>query len=120
MKKLLAIIVLGLLWSGNANANAMVLFCSDNLVTGMGGDYTSITKYTAERFKAKIDTQNRQLIIEGNTYKSLGEGGLGLFANEYGSTIHIFKEGSTWAYHRSSVFGMSDAVFVATGSCEKF
>ena len=118
MKKLLGILVLGLLLNGNAYS--AVFYCVDGLVTGMEGEYKTSQTYKNERFNMKIDVENKKLIIDKDTYNQIGDKALGIFATDFGDTIRIFKSGDKIGYHRSRVFGMSDGIFIANGFCENF
>ncbi len=118
MKKLLAILVLGLVLSGNAYS--AVFYCVDDLVTGMEGEYKTSQTYINEKFNMKVDDENKKLIIDKDTYNQIGNESLGIFATDFGFTIRIFKSGDKIGYHRSSVFGMTDGIFIANGFCENF
>ena len=118
MKKLLGIVVLGLLLSSNAYAS--VLYCIDDIVTGMEGSYKTSTDFKSERFNVKFDIINKKATIDGTEYKQIGDDGLSIFASDFGGTIRFFKSDDKIGYHRSNIFGMSDAIFVANGECEKF
>ena len=119
MKKLLGIVVLGLLLSSNSNAS--VFYCIDDIVTGMEGNYKTSKNYKSERFNIKFDVINKKATIDGIEYKQIGQSGLSIFVNDFGGTIRFFKsDGNKIGYHRSYIFGMSDAIFVANGECEKF
>ena len=119
MKKFFAISIIYLLCLSKIHA-ATVYFCSDNVVTGSDGNYTSTTKFKIERFKMLIDLANNKVVIDDTTFNRMGDKVLNIFATDYGAQIRFFKEGNKLGYHRSNIFGMSDAIYVASGSCENF
>jgi len=121
MKKLfLSIVVLGLVLSGNAYAEK-VLYCVDKLITGMEGDYSQQKNYTEEKFVVKIDLENKRLIIDGVIYNQIGDEKLSIFFNDLGRIIRLHSgNNKKVSYHRSSIFGMSDAIYIANGECSMF
>ena len=120
MKKLLGIVVLGLFLSGNVYAEK-VLYCVDKLITGMEGDYSQQKNYTEEKFVVKIDLENKRLIIDGVIYNQIGDEKLSIFFNDLGRIIRLYSgNNKKVSYHRSSIFGMSDAIYIANGERSMF
>ena len=122
MKKAIGIIILGLLWCGTVTSAEVVLYCFDKNVTGMDGDYSVTKDFKEEKFTAKIDLDKKILIINGKEYNQIGDPVLNIFTNDTGKMIRLFPSGKdkVLGFHRSSVFGMSDAIYIADGECGKF
>ena len=122
MKKIFLYVFLGLFWCGTVISAEVVLYCFDKNVTGMDGDYSVTRDYKEEKFTAKIDTDKKILIIDGAEYNQIGDSMLSIFTNDTGKMIRLYKseKDNVIGFHRSSVFGMSDAIYVANGECNKF
>ena len=123
MKKLISLLFLTFLFSGSVHADSNIVFyCSDDLVTGMEGEYKSIDKYKPSRFNAKVDTLNlTKIIVDGEEYQKTGYNVLNIYIDKTGSMIRFYSfKGNKIQYHRSIIFGMSDSIYVANGTCEKF
>ena len=122
MKKAIGIIVLGLLWCGTVTSAEVVLYCFDKNVTGMDGDYSVTKDYKEEKFTAKIDLDKKILIIDGKEYNQIADPLRNIFTNDSGQMIRLYKseKDNVFGFHRSSVFGMSDAIYIADGECSKF
>ena len=123
MKNFLMILVLNIFFIGNAYADSSIVFyCSDDLVTGMDGEYKSSQKYKAERFNVKFDTLDQsEIIVDGDIFKKTGNDVLNIYIDDIGSMIRFYSfKDKKIEYHRSRIFGMSDAIYVANGTCESF
>ena len=109
-------------WCGTVTSAELVLYCVDENVTGMEGDYSVTKDYKPERFSAKIDLDKKTLTIDGSTYNQIGDPILNIFTNDTGKIFRMFPSGkdNVLGFHKSSVFGMSDAIYVANGECNKF
>jgi len=119
MKKVIALSIIYFLCLSKVHAST-VYFCSDDIVTGSDGNYTSTTNFKIERFKMLVDFANNKVVIDDTTFNRMGDKVLNIFATDYGAQIRLFKDGNKLGFHRSNIFGMSDAIFVASGSCENF
>ena len=122
MKKLLAIVVLGLLLNFNAIAEEKVFYCADDAATGydIAKSGTMSKTYKGARFKAKIDFEKG--IFEPKEFglpapwKRLARHS---FTDTLISFIKFYDE-SNFKYVRSSHMGPVDSVYIAIGSCAKF
>jgi hypothetical protein len=120
IKKLLLTILFTLVLTGGASANN-IFYCIDQIVTGMEGNYKAAQKYTPERFNVKFSSDFKNIKIDGVDYSKTGDEVLNIYIDDTGTMIRFFKgEGNKLGYHRSTIFGMSDAIYVANGECEKF
>ena len=122
MKKLLVIVILGLLLNFNAIAEEKVFYCVDDAATGYDIEKSgTISKtFKGARFKAKIDFEKgifdpKELSLDG-PWKKLERN---TFTDEIISFIR-FYDVPNFKYIRSSHFGPYDSVYVAIGSCSKF
>ena len=122
MKKVLVAVLVMLFWCGTVTSAEVVLYCFDKNVTGMDGDYSVTKDFKEEKFTAKIDLDKKILIISGKEYNQIGDPVLNIFTNDTGKMIRLFPSGKdkVLGFHRSSVFGMSDAIYIADGECGKF
>ena len=122
MRKILAIIVFGLILNFNAIAEEKVFYCSDEAATGfdiMKSGKTS-KNFQPSRFKAKIDFEKG--IFEPKEFglpapwKRLARHS---FTDTLISFIKFYDE-PNFKYVRSSHMGPVDSVYIAIGSCAKF
>ncbi len=120
MVRILLIIVLSLFFSTSSNAK-VVWYCIDDLVVGMDGEYKNTQKFKPERFNIKFNESDlSEVIVDGDKFKQTGNDVLMIYVDDIGSIIRFYINDDKLGYHRSRIFGMSDAIFVANGECEKF
>jgi len=124
VKKLLGIIVLGLLLSGNAyaNSNEIILYCVDNINTGSEGKlYDKEVSYKRENFILKLDLIKKNVKIDNHHYFEENFDLL-LFSTGLGSTIRLqeLRKTKRWQYYRSSVMALGDSIYIASGICKSF
>ena len=124
MKKLLGILVLGLLLSGNAyaNSNEIILYCVDKIKTGSEGKlYNKEVSYKPESFILKLDLIKKNIQI--NEYHYFEENfDLLIFSTQLGSTIRLqpLQKTKRWQYYRSSVMALGDSIYISSGICKSF
>ena len=124
MKKLLGIVVLGLLLSGNAyaNSNEIILYCVDKIKTGSEGKlYNKEVSYKPESFILKLDLIKKNIQI--NEYHYFEENfDLLIFSTQLGSTIRLqpLQKTKRWQYYRSSVMALGDSIYISSGICKSF
>jgi len=124
MKKLLGIVVLGLLLSGNVNANSneIILYCVDKIKTGSEGKlYNKEVSYKPESFILKLDLIKKNIQI--NEYHYFEENfDLLIFSTQLGSTIRLqpLQKTKRWQYYRSSVMALGDSIYISSGICKSF
>ena len=124
MKKLLGIMVLGLLLSGNAyaNSNEIILYCVDKIKTGSEGKlYNKEVSYKPESFILKLDLIKKNIQI--NEYHYFEENfDLLIFSTQLGSTIRLqpLQKTKRWQYYRSSVMALGDSIYISSGICKSF
>tara|TARA_B100000767_G_C19374650_1_gene373359 strand:- start:156 stop:533 length:378 start_codon:yes stop_codon:yes gene_type:complete len=124
MKKLLGIIVLGLLLSGNAysNPNEIILYCVDKIKSGSEGKlYDKEVSYKRENFILKLDLIKKNIKIDGYHYFEENFDLL-LFSTRLGSTIRLqeLRKTKRWQYYRSSVMALGDSIYISSGICKNF
>ena len=124
MKKLLGIIVLGLLLSGNAysNPNEIILYCVDKIKSGSEGKlYDKEVSYKRENFILKLDLIKKNIKIDGYHYFEENFDLL-LFSTGLGSTIRLqeLRKTKRWQYYRSSVMALGDSIYISSGICKNF
>ena len=124
MKKLLGILVLGFLLSGNVNANSneIILYCVDKIKTGSEGKlYNKEVSYKPESFILKLDLIKKNIQI--NEYHYFEENfDLLIFSTQLGSTIRLqpLQKTKRWQYYRSSVMALGDSIYISSGICKSF
>tara|TARA_B100000787_G_scaffold159560_1_gene137808 strand:- start:4 stop:381 length:378 start_codon:yes stop_codon:yes gene_type:complete len=124
MKKLLGIMVLGFLLSGNVNANSneIILYCVDKIKTGSEGKlYNKEVSYKPESFILKLDLIKKNIQI--NEYHYFEENfDLLIFSTQLGSTIRLqpLQKTKRWQYYRSSVMALGDSIYISSGICKSF
>tara|TARA_B100000767_G_C19278898_1_gene334560 strand:+ start:40 stop:417 length:378 start_codon:yes stop_codon:yes gene_type:complete len=124
MKKLLGIVVLGFLLSGNVNANSneIILYCVDKIKTGSEGKlYNKEVSYKPESFILKLDLIKKNIQI--NEYHYFEENfDLLIFSTQLGSTIRLqpLQKTKRWQYYRSSVMALGDSIYISSGICKSF
>ena len=124
MKKLLSIIVLGLLLCGNAfaNPNEIILYCVDKIKSGSEGKlYDKEVSYKRENFILKLDLIKKNIKIDGYHYFEENFDLL-LFSTRLGSTIRLqeLRKTKRWQYYRSSVMALGDSIYISSGICKNF
>tara|TARA_B100000768_G_scaffold116360_1_gene107691 strand:- start:201 stop:578 length:378 start_codon:yes stop_codon:yes gene_type:complete len=124
MKKLLGIIVLGLLLSGNAysNPNEIILYCVDKIKSGSEGKlYDKEVSYKRENFILKLDLIKKNIKIDDYHYFEENFDLL-LFSTRLGSTIRLqeLRKTKRWQYYRSSVMALGDSIYISSGICKNF
>ena len=129
MKKLLAIMVLGLLWSGNTYAE--IYYCVDiDRVGFRGADKNRVMQsYPPKKFKANITFEPLSFVSKDLGFESFVEclklpgqkhavscaSALGeIFTIENSLNIDYFK------YNRAQTYGRNDDIVLSYGTCEKF
>ena len=121
MKKLLGIVVLGLLMSFNSVADDQIYYCSDEAVAGFDVDEfgTKNLNYEPQRWKAKIDLDKGIFKPDdmGLTSGWKNAGAKNYFSDGVMASIRFYED---MKYFRSSLFGPRDSIFVAFGNCSKF
>jgi hypothetical protein len=124
VKKLLGIIVLGLLLSGNAyaNPNEIILYCVDKIKSGSEGKlYDKEVSYKRENFILKLDLIKKNIKIDDYHYFEENFDLL-LFTTRLGSTIRLqeLRKTKRWQYYRSSVMALGDSIYISSGICKSF
>ena len=124
MKKLLGILVLGLLLSGNgyANSNEIILYCVDKIKSGSEGNlYDKEVSYKRENFILKLDLIKKNIKIDDYHYFEENFDLL-LFSTRLGSTIRLqeLRKTKRWQYYRSSVMALGDSIYISSGICKSF
>ncbi len=123
MKRLLCIVILGLFFSLSSFAEDNVYYCSDDQTVGFNASTTGtqVINFQDIRFKAKIDIDKR--IFEtsdlGIRQKWLINPSRNFFTDGSIATIRFYDD-VNMKYFRSSLFGPTDSVILAMGSCSKF
>jgi len=130
MKKLLGILVLGLLLSGNVFAE--IYFCNDLDGTGFAGlnDNRKPKNYVQKRFKAKItfdppsfSSKDISLSSSMNCQALSIEKFSMSCSNPYGDIFTIDASAGSnhfFKYNRAATFGRNDDLAIYHGTCEKF
>ena len=124
IKKLLGIVVLGLLMSGNAysNSNEIILYCIDKIKSGSEGKlYDKEVSYKRENFILKLDLIKKNIKIDDYHYFEENFDLL-LFSTRLGSTIRLqeLRKTKRWQYYRSSVMALGDSIYISSGICKSF
>ena len=124
MKKLLGIVVLCLLLSGNAyaNPNEIILYCVDKIKSGSEGKlYDKEVSYKRENFILKLDLIKKNIKIDDYHYFEENFDLL-LFTTRLGSTIRLqeLRKTKRWQYYRSSVMALGDSIYISSGICKSF
>ena len=120
MKKLLGILVLGLLWHNVSIADDNIYYCVDESVTGFNVAKTGNKQisFQPRKFTAKIDLENG--IFET---KNFGTSPVKrVFSTRFftdGTSVSI-RFSPDYTYFRSKLLGPVDSITVAYGKCEKF
>ena len=130
MKKLLAIVVLGLLWCNHLSANTdeLILYCEEKIKTGSEGKhYDKEQSYITGKFRLKLDKNKKSIELNDHseiTYYLLHSNfDLLLFSNMMGHSIRlqkISKSGKNWRFYRSNIMGLGDSIYVSSGTCTNF
>ena len=133
MKKLLRILVLGLLLSGNAYAE--VYYCIEQDATGFHSDTDDVKTYNirtfnTKKFKAMIDfdkgTFQAKDIEPGANFscKKISSQKYSMSCmNNFGHIFTIAGDIPTIDYFnftRATTYGRGDSLLIAYGNCEKF
>ena len=131
MKIILNAITLVVFLSNSTIIYAQVLYCSDDDAVGFQvSQNNKVTRFLGEKFKIKVDFNNRVLVSKELFFTDLTESRAcvadnrerALYCiNRYGTTFNINL--NTMKYFKSTMFvakGNTDTAAISYGTCENF